>query len=450
MSGYTRRKFLQNSLTASGFLLYQALSPSPMAQTNGKAASPTVGYGPLSPTASTNTGEILLSLPQGFHYNVFGKTGTPMSDKRPTPAMHDGMGVFDMPNGMLAIVRNHEIQDLVGSKGFVSGTTPYDPNAGGGTTTLIIDRATQLPVSDFVSASGTVRNCSGGMTPWNTWITCEETVGGPASGYARAHGYCFEVKLSLTAPPPSAPAPVPLKQMGRFQHEGAAVDRTTGIVYLTEDNHAAGNGFYRFIPNSYGKLADGGKLQMLKIRGRTNYDTRSGQLAGETLLVDWVDIPNPDPVSAEGNPAAVFEQGYAAGGAVFARLEGCYAEMQRIVFISTTGGNSGLGQVWEYRDRKVNSGRLKLLFEPTSPSQLHTPDNVCFGPRGQIFMTEDNGSEIHIRILDPNGDMSDFAKNIVPGFTTSELTGCCFSPGRSTLFVNIQTPGITFSIWGPW
>lgn len=62
-------------------------------------------------------------------------------------------------------------------------------------------------------------------------------------------------------------SPPALKAMGRFVHEAIAVDPQTGIVYETEDRGTSG--FYRFIPDSKGNLADGGKLQMLAIKGRS-------------------------------------------------------------------------------------------------------------------------------------------------------------------------------------
>jgi secreted PhoX family phosphatase len=218
---------------------------------------------------------------------------------------------------------------------------------------------------------------------------------------------------------------------------------------MTEDN-TPNSGFYRFVPDTYGRLNLGGKLQMLKVRGVSNYDTRSGQTVGNILLADWVDIPDPDPAGADTNAAAVFNQGWAQGGAVFARLEGCVCEFDRIIFISTTGGNHSVGQVWEYHERKGNSGRLKLLYESPAVSVLNMPDNVVFGSRGNIFMAEDNGSENYLRVLSPDGAISNFAKNMVPGFTSFEFTGCCFSPDRTVLFFNIQTPGLTFAVWGPW
>ncbi len=450
MSQFSRRNFLKSSMAAGGgyFLFQQSLSRLALSQTGRQPILPESIYGPLSPAAATNTGEVLLALPNGFQYNVFGKTGAQMSDSRPTPKAHDGMGVFPAPGGW-AIVRNHEIQDFAGTNGTISAPHPYDPAAGGGTTTLIIDRATRLPVSEFVSSSGTVRNCSGGVTPWNTWLTCEETTLGISSGFTRPHGYCFEV-APMAASPGSPAALTALTGMGRFRHEGAAVDRKTGVVYMTEDNPAGNSGFYRFVPNNYGRLDQGGKLQMLAVHGQPHYDTRTGQTVGNILLAGWVDIPDPDPAAAETNAAAVFDQGWAAGGAVFARLEGCIAEFDRIIFISTTGGGKSMGQVWEYRHRKGNSGRLKLLYESPAATVLNMPDNVLFGLKGNIFMAEDNGVENYLRILSPAGAISDFAKNIVPGFTNYEFTGCCFTPSRTTMFVNIQTPGMTFAIWGPW
>jgi secreted PhoX family phosphatase len=175
MPNFTRRSFLQNALATGGgyFLFQETLSRLALSQTKEIPALTASIYGPLNPAASANTGEVLLSLPGGFSYNVFGKAGAPMSNSQPTPKAHDGMGVFDIIPGYWTVVRNHEVQEPAGSSGTVTGPHPYDPAAGGGTTTLVIDKATRLIANDFVSLSGTVRNCSGGLTPWNTWLSCE-------------------------------------------------------------------------------------------------------------------------------------------------------------------------------------------------------------------------------------------------------------------------------------
>ncbi len=142
------------------------------------------GYGPLQPTASNNTGEFLLELPAGFEYTVFGQTGSLMSDGRATPSRHDGMAAFEDAKGMIRLVRNHEI-GLNNPGTALDIQTAYDPTTGGGTTTLVIDPATRLPVRDFLSLSGTHRNCAGGATPWDTWFSCEETVEGTSAEFEK-------------------------------------------------------------------------------------------------------------------------------------------------------------------------------------------------------------------------------------------------------------------------
>ena len=65
-------------------------------------------------------------------------------------------------------------------------------------------------------------------------------------------------------------------------------------------------------------------------------------------------------------------------------------------------------------------------------------------PGGDVV---DGGRE---RGLAPHGYVFDLARNMVPGFENREFAGATFSPDGQTLFVNIQTPGLTLAIWGPW
>jgi secreted PhoX family phosphatase len=399
-------------------------------------------YGALAPAAARNTGETLLALPEGFSYTVFGGTGSVMSDGRPTPPQHDGMAAFQS-GGELRLVRNHEVGRQP-EPALAPPEVSYDPVAGGGTTTLIVDPVSRTLVRDFVSLSGTLINCAGGPTPWGTWISCEETTAGPANGFERPHGYCFEVTALGNEPA----ACRPLTAMGRFVHEAVALDPETGIVYLTEDRLAAG--FYRFIPLEPGQLAAGGRLQMLAIRGEPGYDTRTGQRPLEWMRASWVTIGDPDSERAGPDPSYVFLQGSIAGGATFARLEGAWSGNGRIYINATSGGDARLGQVWEYQPRS-DGGRIRLLFESPSADVLESPDNICVSPRGRgMVLCEDGAGDQFLRGLTREGRIFDLARNLVPGHETSEFAGATFSPDRQTLFVNIQSPGLTFAIWGPW
>lgn len=462
MTKIDRRAFLRGTAAVGGAmfglegLIARGVSAAPRHGV-GFAAKGSGGYGPLYPTATNNTGETLLALPEGFQYNLVSRVGTPMADGKLTPPAFDGMAAFSV-DGKIRLIRNHEVRNSRGTLGAAIGdqSKAYDPLAGGGTTTLIVDPQTRELVSDFVSLGGTLVNCAGGPTPWGTWISCEETTAGQpkifdangrqtGGGFAQNHGYCFEVSASANG----QAAPVALKAMGRFVHEAIAIDPATGIVYETEDRGTAG--FYRFIPNQPGNLAAGGRLQMLAIKDKPAYDTRSGQRVGKPLPVAWVDIADPDPANADTNSLAVYQQGLALGGATFARLEGCWYGSGSIFLNSTDGGDQKLGQVWEYRPRGNSGGQLILLFESPSADVLDAPDNLCVSPRGGLVLCEDGDTDQFVRGLTTDGRIFDVAQNLVAtNGDASEFAGATFSPDGDTLFVNIQTPGLTFAIWGPW
>jgi len=166
--------------------------------------------------------------------------------------------------------------------------------------------------------------------------------------------------------------------------------------------------------------------------------------------VSWVDINKPDPPDAETSVDAVYRQGFALGAATFARLEGCWYGADSIFFTSTSGGDKRLGQVWQYTPQGKDKGELKLIFESPEEAVLDMPDNLCVSPNGGLILCEDGNNEHFVRGLTRDGRIFDVAKNILPGFEGEEFAGATFSPDGQTLFVNIQTPGITLAIWGPW
>ncbi len=457
----SRRKFLIESALASGSaaLAFQSLVNRNALAGSSNASLRAADFGPLVPMKTLNTGEEFLALPEGFQYTLLSKTKTPMTDGKPTPPLPDGMATFNV-NGELRIIRNHEVNIALGREGVaLSEERAYDSLAGGGTTTLIVDPKKREVTKSFVSLSGTLINCCGGPTTWGSWISCEETVlglrkfkddkGVDKGGFGKPHGYCFEVSAYAN----TNGAAIPLKDMGRFVHEAVAVDKKQKVVYETEDFASAG--FYRFLPNKFGELARGGKLQMLTVKNKLGADLRTGQTQETVYEAVWVDIANPDPPEAETDNLAVYKQGTAKGAATFARLEGCWTGKDgRIFFTSTTGGDKKLGQVWMYSPQNKEGGKLTLLFESTDPEILDGPDNVCIHPHGHLFICEDGTREKDtanfVRVLNKKGQISDFAKNIVPNFQAREFAGVTFSPDSKTLFVNIQTPGLTFAIWGDW
>ena len=231
--------------------------------------------------------------------------------------------------------------------------------------------------------------------------SCEETTDGTKAGFEKPHGYVFEVPATATRPV----QPVPLKAMGRFEHECAPVDPSTGIIYMTEDNGDPGDGFYRFLPHTPGKLHKGGRLQMLAIDGEPRYNTASDQRVGETLPCHWVDIAHPDPSDAEDVPGSVYLQGRRLGGARFYGLEGAAWQNGGVVFVASEAGDEEQGQVWRYEPRGDHKGRLTLQYESRSAKVLNQPDAIEAGTRGLVVMAEDGdggdpGGTNFLRVLD--------------------------------------------------
>ena len=444
-----RRSFLTAGLAAAGALVPLSACARLASTFGGPRLTAHKGYGPLAPVRDETTGLPLLWLPPGFRYLTVGWAGTVQADGTPTPVAHDGMAAFPIGPGRTRLIRNHEVRLSVVPAAAKSGPV-YDPATGGGTTTLDFDTASGKLLASHGSLTGTSVNCAGGPTPWGSWLTCEETM--DQSGRTRAtrpHGYIFEVPIAGVA------EPEPLRAMGRFVHEAVAVDPETGIVYETEDQLTAG--FYRFVPKERGLLAKGGRLEMLAIEDRPKHDMRTGQTVGKALDVEWVAIDAPDdPLNP--NALAVFNQGLAKGGAVFGRLEGAWYGDGRIFVVSTNGGDVKMGQVFAY---DPDEEELTLIFESPAPAVARNLDNITVSPRGGLVVCEDGGPqpqrmhgltrEGRIFPIAQNNIVLDGSTNGFKGdFRTREFAGATFSPDGAWLFVNAQSPGITFAITGDW
>ena len=401
-------------------------------------------YGPLAPVRDEATGLELLQLPRGFEYISYGWTGDPMADGRPTPGAHDGMAAF-WSRGRARLVRNHE----QGNGEPFMDSSVYDPTAAGGTTNLVFHPGPGRWEESYPSLTGTIRNCCGGPTPWGSWLTCEETTQVNSAGTPEEvrHGYVFDV------PSDGVSDATPLTQLGRYSHEALAVDPTSGIVYLTED--ATPSGFYRFIPDTPGDLSTG-TLQMLAIAGvPITYAADTGAF---WEVNDWVTIDNPDRGPGE---TSTVQQGLVQGGTAITRGEGAWYGNGRIYFISTSGGPVGQGQVFEY---DPTADTLGVLFASPAGDVLNAPDNITVSPRGGIVLCEDGGGAEFLHGLTLDGEIFKFAMNNadltagtagknVPAqdFRGSEWAGATFEVKHGKwLFANLQSPGITFAITGPW
>ncbi len=395
-------------------------------------------YGPLKPDPNG-----MLNLPEGFSYRLISSLGDPMSDGGTVPDKADGMGCFDMGNGQIALVRNHELlpwDDMGGDVTSGYDTMPDGKVMAGGTTNVILDAETLAIERQHRTLAGTIRNCAGGTTPWGTWISCEEP--GSRGLELTNHGYCFEVPADADG----LVEPIPLKAMGRFNHEAAAVDPVTGYIYETEDKD---NGLiYRFIPAEAGRLTAGGKLQALALvdgtRDSRNWDS-IGMKVGERHAVRWIDLDDPESPNED-----LRERGAAKGALVVARGEGMHMGDGELYICSTSGGAAKVGQIFRLiPGRDGADDMLELFFESESKDQFNYGDNLCVAPNGHLIVCEDQYTDVvdnRLIGITPEGEAYVFARLTMQ----TELAGACFSPDGKWLFVNAYSPTRTFAIQGPW
>ena len=421
-------------------------------------AAPPAGAGPLLPDPNG-----ILDLPDGFTYKIVSRAGDPMRGSAGfVPASPDGTGTFAAGRG-LALVRNQELSSSSPFPAVAAPDRTYDPRAVGGTTTLLLDADNNV-LREYVSLAGTVRNCAGGVTPWGTWLTCEEDESKAGSTYTRDHGFVFEVDPLDDS---HNATPTPLTALGRYAHEAAIVDPIRGDVYLTEDASSPNGLLYRFVPStrptSYGDLRGGGSLYALYVPGVEDLSVFTEP--GTTLAADWKPVPDPSAAATSTRKQFSYDT-WSAGtrsgrvtttaGAVTRskKFEGLWWADGKAWIVASfahggvdwSGGEHD-GQVWSY-DPATSVLRLEVRFaRATDPDGMPDgPDNITVSPYGGVFLAEDGDGANHLIAVSPSGEASFFARNAL---SDSEFAGVVFSPDAKTLFANIQGDGLTLAITGP-
>lgn len=333
-----------------------------------------------------------LALPRGFRSRVVARSGQPVGPS--------GYVWHNFPDGGATFAT------LGGGWIYVSNSESFGPTDGG-VGALRFDRDGRL-LDAYPILTGSTRNCSGGPTPWGTWLSGEEV----------AAGKIWECDPKGRRPGTDRPA------LGRFIHEAAAVDDTGRVVYLTED--APDGRLYRFTANRAGDLSTG-RLEAARVDGSR---------------VTWLPIPDP---SAALTPtrAQVPETTAFAGG------EGIWWNDHVITFVTKRDH-----KVWRLDTRRQRIAVYYDALAATANGVLGEPDNVTVTDRGVVFISEDQNADQQIVMITPDGTVAPVVQMV--NQTGSELTGLAFSPRGNRMYVSSQRgsdnrtgAGITYEICGP-
>lgn len=436
-----RRKFLRSSgqvglgVAVSG-PVHGLLSRARTAAQPGAAA----GYGPL-----VDDPKGMLALPEGFSYRVVTQAGkTRLYSEHASPGIHDGAAAFPAPDGNVLVVLNHEVRGGPDDGGAVPHLRGYTwrEDAGGGCTVVKTTPDGKL-IWETVALAGTSTNCAGGVTPWGTWLTCEETD-------KDGHGYVFEVDpVDLQA----NRDPQPIKALGRFVHEACCVDPDTLTIYLTEDTSNPYGTVYRWTPpngfrgrSGAHKALDAGAGELAAMAaadrsGKLVADLDQADTVGTSYTVTWVPVTDRDAARGPVRSLDGITRAKKLEGAWWADHDGAPG-----AYLVSSFSDSHRGQIWHY-DPKASSLTLTTVFAVEADGEtVEAPDNIVAAPFGGLIVSTDGDGDNHLAGVADDGTVYPIARSQMG----SEFTGPTFSPDGTVLFAGIQQPGTLFAITGPW
>ncbi len=279
----------------------------------------------------------------------------------------------------------------------------------------------------------TARNCSGGLTPWMTTVTSEETY---TTGDANADGY-EDIGWHIEIDPLTRQVKDynndgikdKLWAMGRMSHENVVFKNDSLTAYFGEDGGS--QGVYKFVAFQKMRM-DSGTLYVLQRNGSSG---------------NWIVVPNT--TQAQRNTVSSVISGL--GGTNFNGVEDVEINPLNGMIYFTSKGNS---IIYRFTDNGTtvsnfenyvgnNSVNYNINYGSGSANESWATgnDNLAFDDLGNLWVNQD-GSRNHWWVVRPDHTP---ANPKVELFATtpsgSEPTGLTFTPDFKYGFISFQHPG---------
>lgn len=351
------------------------------------------------------------------------------------------------------------------------------------------------------SAHGSLGNCSGGITPWGTALSCEENYDGygtaPAPGIDFFYGWhlyggqpedaeyefnTFKKYGWVCEHDPYDPSSVGRKHtaLGRFRHENTAFRHEPGkkfVLYMGDDRN--NEGIYKFVSDrkyskhswSNRKILEAGTLYVARWEpeGRRRFAAPNDPMpvtategTGRWVKVEVSELDDTAARLRARLGLAEWDTHYATN-----RPEDLEVAEDGTVFIALTnntsaGVNDLHGSVRRLREKHNDPEASEFTWKDYAAggdrarggAGFSSPDNLVLDKAGNVWVVTDiSTSRINVDpryafhannamfMVPTRGPNKGVAFRFANAPTDAELTGPYFSPDEDTLFLNVQHPG---------
>lgn len=283
-------------------------------------------------------------------------------------------------------------------------------------------------------AGGTVANCSGGITPWGTMVTCEENVESFICNYEGYRNFGWNIEIDpvtrTVIDQNSDGTPDKLWAMGRMKHENVCFTMDSTASYYADDNSTSGYVF-KFVMHQKANLASG-DLYVYKL----DFTTMSGE---------WVLVPN----TSKSDRNNTIDICAGLGATPFDRVEDVeIGTMDDKVYFASTGANRVYRMNQDGTDFEIFVDNVDFDIDfgsGTKSVRFSSPDNLVFDDLGNMWVNQDGGNN-YFWVIGPDHTAASPKVRVFANTPAGcESTGTTFTPDFKYMFVSIQHPDVSNS-----